>query len=471
MIDFTGSYTDTYELTMAQVHFLEGHGGERAVFDYFYRRQPFGSGYAVFAGLEDLLAILETLRFDERDIAYLAGLGFRPEFLDYLRTFRFRGAIRSSREGDVVFPLRPVLVVEADLIEAQLIETLLLNILNFETLVATKASRMRQAAGRRTLVDFGLRRAHGAAGYHASRAAIVGGFDATSNVRAGRDFGIPVSGTMAHSFVQRYDDELTAFRNYAERNPDDCVLLVDTYDTLASGLPNAIRVGKEMAARGRRLRGIRLDSGDLAYLARQARRLLDEAGLPEVMIAASNQLDEHVIESLVRQQAPIDLFGVGTALVAGPPDAALDGVYKLSFAGGKPRLKLSEATAKISLPGRKQVLRVLDDDGGFFGADVIVRHDETEVERMHHPSDPLASLAIGGRRQEPQLETVMEEGRRIGEPATVRRIADHAAQRLALLPPEYRRFENPHLYKVGLSARLRQERDDLVASYRKDGGP
>lgn len=471
MIHFTGTYTDEYELTMAQVFFQKGCGEERAVFDYFFRSVPFGAGYAVFAGLEDLLRTLETLRFDAEDVEYLRQQGYGPEFLNYLEGFRFRGNVYSSLEGDVVFPIRPVLTVEAKLIEAQLIETLLLNILNFETLIATKASRMRQAAGDRTLVDFGLRRAHGPAGYYASRAAIIGGFQSTSNVRAGRDFGIPVSGTMAHSFVQRYDSELAAFRDFADSQPEHCVFLVDTYGTLNSGIPNAIKVGKEMAERGRRLLGIRLDSGDLAYLSKRARRMLDEAGLGYVQIAASNQLDEHVIESLLKQGAPIDLFGVGTRLVTGPPDAALDGVYKLAFANGGPRIKVSEATEKISLPHLKQVFRVLNGDGNFFGADAVALADEPDVERMHHPSDPLKSLRIAGLEKAPLLHLAMKDGERTADPKPVKEVADYAKKRMAQLPPEYKRFTNPHLYKVGLSGRLKAERDRLVETHRKELEP
>ncbi len=470
MIDFTGTYTDEYELTMAQVYFLKGYGQERAVFDYFFRLLPFDGGYAVYAGLEDLLQILETLSFENEDIEYLREQGYDAEFLSYLEGFRFRGNVYSSLEGDVLFPTRSVLSVEAGLIEAQVIETLLLNILNFETLIATKASRMRRVAGDRKLVDFGLRRAHGPAGYYASRAAIVGGFDSTSNVRAGRDFGMPISGTMAHSFVQRYDDELTAFRDFAKGQPENCVLLVDTYDALNSGIPNAITVGKEMADRGQRLLGIRLDSGDLAYLAKQGRKMLDKAGLDYVKIAASNQLDEHVIESLLKQGAPIDLFGVGTRLVTGPPDAALDGVYKLAFANGEPRIKLSETTEKISLPHLKQVFRVLNGDGNFFGADSVALADETDVERMHHPSDPMKSLYIADYEKEPLLHQVMKEGERTTDPKPLKEIAAYSKKRLAQLPAEYKRFTNPHLYKVGLSTRLKEERDRLVETHRKELG-
>ena len=371
MLNFTATYTDQYQLAMAQVYFQKGQRDHRAVFDYFFRKEPFSGGYAIFAGLEDLLEIIAQLRFSEKDIEYLRRQGFQDDFLEYLKDFRFRGNIYSVAEGDVVFATRPVLQVEASIIEAQIIETLLLNLLNFQTLVATKASRIRLVAKDRTLLDFGLRRAQASGGYFASRAAMVGGFDGTSNVLAARDFDIPASGTMAHSFIQSYDEEIEAFRDFAEVRPQNCVFLVDTYDTLSSGVPNAIKVAKEMEEKGEKLLAIRLDSGDLAYLARESRKLLDEAGLQYVKIAASNQLDEYVIRSLLEQDAPIDILGVGTNLVIGSPDAALDGVYKLSFSDGKPRIKISESIVKVTLPHRKQVFRVRDKQGKCIGADVV----------------------------------------------------------------------------------------------------
>jgi nicotinate phosphoribosyltransferase len=465
MIDFTGTYTDQYQLAMAQVYFLKGRHDRPAVFDYFFRKIPFNGGYAIFAGLEDLLDALENLRFDPQDIAFLRKTGMDPDFLDYLAGFRFTGTIYSSREGDTVFPTRPVLSVEADIIQAQIVETLLLNLLNFQTLIATKASRMRMAAGDRMLIDFGLRRAHGPGGYYASRAAIIGGVDATSNVRAGRDYDIAVAGTMAHSYIQSYDDELAAFRHFSEIRPNDCVLLVDTYDTLASGVPNALIVGLEMKQQGRKLKGIRLDSGDLAYLSKQARQMLDDAGLHDAKIAASNQLDEYLIKSLLDQKAPIDVFGVGTSLVTGQPDAALDGVYKLAFADGLPRIKISESIEKITLPHRKQVFRV-HNGTGLLGADVVALADETEITRMHHPFDSLKSLVIGGYAKEPLLQKVMENGRRLNAPLSVQEIAGHCKKRLTALPDEYKRFEYPHIYKIGISDRLKAERDRLINEHK-----
>jgi len=462
MIDFTATYTDQYELTMAQVYFLKGRVKDRAVFDYFFRKLPFEGGYAVFAGLEDLLDVLEELHFDGDDIAYLREQGLDPEFVKYLEGFRFAGDVYAAREGDLVFATRPVVRVEGNIIEAQIVETVLLNILNFQTLVATKASRMREVAGKKMLIDFGLRRAQGPGGYYASRAAIVGGFDATSNVRAGRDYGIAISGTMAHSLVESYDDELAAFRDFAEGRADDCVLLVDTYDTLRSGMPNAIRVGKEMESCGRRLKAVRLDSGDLAYLSKKAREMLDKAGLDYVKIAASNQLDEYVIKSLEDQHSPIDVFGVGTELATGRADAALDGIYKLAVAAGKPRIKFSESAAKVSLPGRKQVYRVLNEGGGFWGGDVVTLDDESDVGMMYHPFDPLKSVSIEGLETEALLHKVMEKGKRTVARRALKDIARYSREQLGRLGGEYKRFVNPHVYKVGLSGGLKELRDRLI---------
>jgi nicotinate phosphoribosyltransferase len=467
MINYTATYTDKYQLTMSQVYFLKGHEKTRAVFDYFFRKLPFNAGYAIFAGLEDLINTLEILRFDKHDLIYLKELGYHPDFIRYLEKFRFTGNIYSSKEGDLIFPIRPILQIEANIIEAQIIETLLLNILNFQTLIATKASRMRQAAEGRTLIDFGLRRAQGPGGYCASRAAFIGGFDSTSNVVAGRDFGIPVSGTMAHSFIESYDDELTAFSQFAEVQPNDCVLVVDTYDTLKSGLPNAIMVAKKMEEKGQRLSGIRLDSGDLAYLAKESRKRLNSAGLEYVKIAVSNQLDEYIIKSLLEQQAPVDVFGVGTNLVTGHPDAALDGVYKLSMANGKPRIKLSENVSKITLPHLKQVYRIIDNDSNFVGADAITLADEDDVQIMHHPMYPLKSLSLIKYIKEPLLQKVMINGKRVNDAEGLLEISKYSRSRMAKLPEEYRRFDNPHIYKVGISERLRSERDRLIDNFKK----
>ncbi|HLT72523.1 MAG TPA: nicotinate phosphoribosyltransferase [Cyclobacteriaceae bacterium] len=457
----SASYTDLYQITMGQVYFLSKRHHEKAVFDYFFRKLPFDGGYAIFAGLDDLLKIITTLRFTDEDLEFLTRSRFDAAFVDFLRDWRFRGTLYASSEGDVVFPTRPVLRVEGNILETQLIETLLLNILNFQTLVATKASRVRLAAGNAVLMDFGLRRAQGIGGYHATRASIVGGFNSTSNVYAAIDYEVPATGTMAHSFIQSYESELAAFRSFAEGRPEDCVLLVDTYNTLESGVPNAITVAREMEARGQRLLAIRLDSGDLAYLAKRSRRMLDEAGLQYVKISASNQLDEYVVKSLLDQEAPIDIFGVGTSLVTGKPDAALDGVYKLSFYRDKPRIKLSESLSKTTLPGAKQVYRAVDTRGDFAGADVVALADERNIDMMIHPFEAGKSMSLKGFRLEPQLQKVMENGEPTNESLSLTEIAEFSAGRLARLPAEYKRFHFPHLYKVGISKGLTKLREEL----------
>lgn len=466
-MNITGTYVDQYQLTMAQAYFLKGNGEETAIFDYFFRKLPFKGGYAIFAGLENVLDILENLHFDDDDITFLSKQGFDPRFIDYLKDFRFRGTVYSVPEGDMVFPTRPVLTVEASIIEAQIIETLLLNILNFQTLIATKASRIRQSAGSRKLIDFGMRRAQSTAAHDASRAAIIGGFDATSNVKSAIANDLAVSGTMAHAFIQQYDDELTAFRDFADVWPDNCILLVDTYDTLKSGVPNAIKVAEEMAAKGKQLKGIRLDSGDLAYLSKKSRKMLDDAGFTEVKIAASNQLDEYVINSLTTQNAPIDVFGVGTNLVTGQPDAALDGVYKLAYAHGKPRIKLSETMAKVTLPHKKQVYRIYDSQNELLGAEVVALRDEQNIEEMHHPFDANSQMTFKNCTLEPLLQPVMDNGKRTGTAKSVTEIARWSKEKLDTLPSEYKRFDNPHVYKIGLSKALHEERNALIQHFKK----
>lgn len=464
-MNITATYTDLYQLTMAQVYFKTKPDG-RAVYDYYFRNNPFNGGYSIFAGLEDVLNILETLKFTESDVEYLEQHGFERSFLDYLKDFRFQGNIRSSMEGDVVFPNRPILQVEANIIEAQIIETFLLNILNFQTLIATKASRIRHSAKEEMLLDMGLRRAHATGGYYASRAAIIGGFDSTSNVKAAEDYNIPSSGTMAHSFIQSYEDELQAFRDFAKIRPKNCVLLIDTYNTLKSGLPNAMTVAKEMEQAGEKLLGVRLDSGDLSYLSKKTRKMLDDADLGYVKIVASNQLDEYVIKSLKEQGAPIDIFGVGTNLVTGKPDAALDGVYKLSEYNGEPRIKLSENIIKVSLPYKKQVYRMLDKNGMFYGAEAIAISNEEKVERMEHSFDSTKSLELSRFAQEPLLKPVMENGKKVMPVRTVSEIAEYSKSQLLKLPGEYKRFQNPHIYKIGLSTKLKEERNKLVLQHK-----
>lgn len=459
-------YTDYYELTMAQGYFLSGRKDERACFDYFFRDIPFDGGYVIFAGISDLLEILESFRFHEDELQYLAEQGFRTEFLNFLRDFEFSADIHSAKEGEVVFPREPIVRVEGTIIEAQILETLLLNILNFESLIATKAARMKYAAGNHKVLDFGLRRAQGYGGIQASKAAIIGGVEATSNVYSSFVHNIPASGTMAHSWIQSFEDELTAFRKYAEYYPDACILLVDTFDTLASGVPNAIKVAKELEAQGHKLKGIRLDSGDLAYFSRKARQQLDEAGLEYVKIAVSNQLDERLIKSLLSQDAPIDLFGVGTRLVTGHESPALDGVYKLAAVNEHPKLKLSENIEKITLPGRKKVLRYFDSEGYFYG-DGILLDEETKTNTIYHPFYPAKHSTVTTFKSESLLHPVLEDGKKLQDCPSPIESAAYAKKRLKKLNPEHKRFDNPHIYKVGISEKLMNLRDDITQTLKQ----
>lgn len=461
-IDRPASYTDYYELTMAQGYYLSGIHEKRASFDYFFRKNPFDGGYVIFAGLKELIETVKTMRFTEEEIEYLEREEFADEFIEYLKDFEFKGNIWSVKEGEIVFPGEPIVTVEGNLLETQLIETLLLNVLNFQSLIATKAARIKFAAGEKaTILDFGLRRAQGLAGIHATRAAMIGGFDGTSNVYSAQRFSVPAGGTMAHSWVQSFDDELTAFRTYAEHYPDNTTLLVDTFDTLGSGVPNAIKVASELRSKGHKLNGIRLDSGDLAYFSKQSRKMLDDAGFPDVKIAASNQLDERVIASLRTQNAPIDIFGVGTRLVTGDNSPALDGVYKLSSIGGEPTLKISENIEKITLPGFKKIYRYFDDDGTVYG-DAILLDKEKVLERMHHPTFPAKKSDLNEKNFEELLEQVIKNGEQIVDLPDVKEIAEYKRERFAKLDPEYKRFDNPHIYKVGISSRLMETRDHLL---------
>jgi nicotinate phosphoribosyltransferase len=462
----SGLYTDRYELAMAQAYYKEGVHSDPCCFDYFFRKLPYGGGYVICCGLDDLLNVIENIHFDKDEILWLRQQGMNEEFLGWLETFHFSGTIYSMKEGEVAFPTEPTLWVEGNLIEVQLIETLLLNYLNFQSLIATKAARMRQAAGDRHLSEFGLRRAQAMGGVYASKASIAGGFDSTSNLLAAKMHDLKAVGTMAHSFIQSYDDELTAFRKFAEAHPDNCTLLVDTYETLKSGIPNAIIVAKEMEAKGQKLQAIRLDSGDLAYLSKRGRKMLDDARMNYVQIVVSNQLDEYLIKSLLDQNAPIDVFGVGTSIATGQPDAALDGVYKLSEIKGKPKIKLSENIQKVTLPGKKQVYRYLDENGHFAG-DVIGLWDEPIPRKMIHPFDPDKSLELDPAKAIPLLHKVMENGKRVEPGSNAGQVAAYAKERLALLPEEHKRFNNPHTYKIGISETLHTLRNDLRKHYKK----
>ena len=457
----SGLFTDHYELTMAQGYYLSQRHHLQAGFDYFYRKNPFNGGFVVFAGLSDLLEAIQHFRFSEDDCKFLVTSGFDKKFVDSLQNFKFHGNVYSVNEGEIIFPDEPVLRVEGDLIETQVLESLILNILNFQSLIATKAARIRHVAGDKLLLDFGMRRAQGLGAIHATKAAMIGGFDGTSNLFSARQYGIHSTGTMAHSWVQTFDNELEAFRSFATQYPESAVLLVDTYDTLHTGIPNAIKIAKELETGGGKLVGIRLDSGDLAYLSRKARKQLDDAGLNYVKIMVSNQLDEYVIRSLLQQHAPVDGFGVGTALVTGQGEGALDGVYKLAQVDGKPTMKVSDNISKMTLPGIKALYRYTDIENGLIQADAIELQDVNSPAIIYHPHHPEMKSNVSGFTHEGIIKKVMKKGNKIESDKSVSEIAEYSRSRLKLIPDEIKRFENPHIYKVGIGTKLMKLRDSL----------
>jgi nicotinate phosphoribosyltransferase len=467
--------TDFYELTMAAGYFEHGKAAETAAFDLYFRQNPFGGGFAVAAGLEDAVRAVLDARFSDRDLAYLADLrtsGGRPVFSDafvrFLSDYRFRGQIRAIPEGSIVFPHEPLLEVSGQLAECQLVESLLLCFVNFQTLVATKAARIWEASGRGTIIEFGLRRAQGPDGaLSACRAAYIGGVSGTSNVLASARLGIPPRGTQAHSWIQAFPDELNAFRAYAQTFPEDCVLLVDTYDVLASGVPNAIRIARELERQGRRLAGIRIDSGDLAFLSQRARQMLDEAGFEYVGIVASNELDEHLIGEILAQGGRIDSWGVGTKLVTGegPGGGALGGVYKLVEHSGEPQIKLSHNPIKMTNPGAKKVVRFYNDEG-LMEADAIgsvsedLRGGEVQI------VDPINPLRRKKLREDVRVELLREilrEGELVYEFPSLDVIRALRQDQLDHLHESYRRLHNPHEYKVGLTLCLWKQKEQLIS--------
>jgi nicotinate phosphoribosyltransferase len=473
--------TDLYQLTMAYGYFRHGLHQRRAVFQLAFRKLPFGGGYAIAAGLGPALDYLENLTFSPDDLAYLETLTgrdgarlFASDFLDYLGTLRFTCDVDAIAEGSLVFPQEPLMRVTGPLLEAQLVETALLNIVNFQTLIATKSARVCDAAQGDTVLEFGLRRAQGVDGaLAASRAAYIGGAHATSNVLAGKRFGIPVRGTHAHSWVMTFEDELESFLAYAEAMPNNCVFLVDTYDTL-EGVKRAIEVGHRLRAKGHELAGIRLDSGDLAELSIAARKLLDEAGFPKASVVASNDLDETLVESLKHQGAKIDVWGVGTKLVTAYDQPALGGVYKLAALetanGWDYKIKLSEQPAKVSIPGLLQVHRFRDASGPV--GDVIF--DEAlgcpESPTLIDPMDPTwkRHITAEGRTATPLINPVLRDGRRVSPAPSLHDIRAHAIAERTSLPLQMRRFLNPHRYAVGLESALWKRRNDYVLAARGD---
>jgi nicotinate phosphoribosyltransferase len=468
--------TDLYQLTMlAGYHSRQMHE-QRAAFDLYFRKAPYRGSYAVFAGLQPALQYLHDLRFKSEDIDYLASLDiFEESFLDWLSRFRFRGRVIAPCEGLPVFPYTPLLSLEGNLAEVQFVESALLNIINFQTLVATKAARLSLAAAPAVVVDFGLRRAQGPDGaLSAARGAAVGGVGATSNLLAGQLFGLPVKGTQAHSWVMAFDDELTAFRAFAEKFPQSCVLLVDTYDTLKSGVPNAIRVAAELREKGFELTGIRLDSGDLAWLSREARKMFDTAGFPQVGIVASSDLDEWLIEAIRHDGGRVDIYGVGTRLVscAGEGGGALGGVYKLVDISGRPTLKTTSDPAKASLPGRKDLYRVQDEQGISLFDLIALRGESIHVgDEVFDPENPERSqrIPVGAELVEIR-RPVMDGGRQLCEEEGFESMAQRCRRQLARLPEGSLRLVNPHRYKVSISKGLLQLRQRLLAEISRKSG-
>lgn len=466
---YSALMTDLYELTMLAGYLDEGMHELPATFDLFFRTLPYRGSYAVFAGLAPALEYLRDLRFSEEDLRYLSGLGiFKPKFIDFLKEFRFRGRVSAPPEGTLVFPHEPLLTVEGTLAEAQFVETALLNLINFQTLVATKAARLTVAAGPEgTVIEFGLRRAQGPdGGLSVARAACIGGARGTSNVWGGQCFGLPVRGTHAHSWVMAFPDELSAFRAYAECFPDSCVLLVDTYDTLKSGIPHAITVARELRAKGHEMLGVRLDSGDLAYLSREARRLFDEAGFPGVKIVASNELDEEVIHSIRAEGGRIDIYGVGTRLATcqGEGGGALGGVYKLVRLGDAPKMKTTSDIAKATLPDRKRVWRVVEPDGTFHLDLIGHEGDQPAVgDVVYDPTNPARKKILpAGVRFEPLHQRVMEDGAILVPPESLDQATERCAAQLQCLPEGSLRLTNPHIYKVSISQGLHDLRSRLM---------
>ncbi|MDR2631107.1 MAG: nicotinate phosphoribosyltransferase [Spirochaetaceae bacterium] len=475
-------FTDFYSLTMAQGYWKKGLN-PFAVFEMFFRRQPFSGGFSVFAGLGTLLEALKTFSYSPEDMAYLESVGiFEKAFLDYLKDFRFSGDLWAMDEGTVVFPQEPLIRTQGDLIQCQIIEGLLLNIINFQSLIATKTARIWLASDKGSLMEFGLRRAQGYDGaMSASRAAFIGGAVGTSNVLAGKEFGIPVMGTMAHSWVMAHQSEEAAFEAYADMYPDRTIFLIDTYDTLKSGALNAIKVGKKLIAQGKNF-GVRLDSGDIHYLSVEVRRLFDAAGLTTATIAVSNDLDETIIQTLTNGGAPIDSWGVGTNMVTGGNEAAFTGVYKLAARDDgtgnlTPVMKFSDNPEKTTNPAVKQVWRIKDSQG-MTVADVLSREDGPEGPEklaagenyvLWHPSADYRHFhhTVEGA-VEPLLKIRIVQGQAATAFPSLKEIQRKVQIGLESFDTSYKRLLNPHIYKVSITQRLRNLKLDLIKNYLGD---
>lgn len=472
--------TDLYELTMMQGYFKHKDRNETVIFDAFFRNNPMDSGYSIMAGLEQVIQYIKELKFEQQDIDYLASLCiFQQDFLDYLKDFKFTGDIYAIPEGSIMFPREPMIKVIAPIMQAQLVETAILNIINHQSLIATKTSRVCFAARGDGIMEFGLRRAQGPdAGTYGARAAMIGGCVGTSNVLAGQLFDVPVSGTHAHSWIMSFPDEYTAFKRYAELYPDTCTLLVDTYDTLKSGVPNAIRVFDEMKAEGKMPTryGIRLDSGDLAYLSKKARKMLDAAGYPDAVIAASSDLDEYLINSLKNQGAAITSWGVGTNLITSADNPSFGGVYKLA-AIKKPedeeftaKIKISENPAKITNPGNKTVFRLYNKETGKIKADLITLSDETyneaeDLEIFDQMATWKRSTLPGGSYEiREMLVPVFLKGQCVYQNPSTMEIREYCQKELNTLWDETRRLVNPQEVFVDLSKPLYDLKQKLLNS-------
>lgn len=469
--------TDLYELTMMQGYYKNKDQNETVIFDAFYRTNPCGGGYAISAGLEQVIQYIRELHFDEEDIDYLASLGiFQPDFLEYLRTFRFSGDIYAIPEGTVMFPREPIIKVIAPIMEAQLVETAILNIINHQSLIATKAARVCYAAKGDGIMEFGLRRAQGPdAGTYGARAAMIGGCIGTSNVLCGQLFDVPVKGTHAHSWIMSFPDEYTAFKTYADMYPSACILLADTYDTLKSGVPNAIKVFTEMREAGIPLSfyGIRLDSGDLAYLSKKARKMLDEAGFPDAVISASNDLDEYLIDSLKAQGAAITSWGVGTNLITSKDNPSFGGVYKLAAIRDKdghfiPKIKLSENSEKVTNPGNKKIYRVYEKETGKIKADLICLAEEEYSDAdelvLFDPMEPWKKTKLKGGTYtlRPLMKQIFKEGQCCYTSPKVMDIRAYCRQELDTLWDETKRLVNPQAVYVDLSKKLYDVKMELL---------
>ncbi|MCU6735150.1 nicotinate phosphoribosyltransferase [Diplocloster agilis] len=468
--------TDFYELTMMQGYF-KNKANEKVIFDAFYRTNPSNGGYAIAAGLEQVIDYIRNLTFSAEDIDYLRSVGsFDEDFLDYLSTFRFSGDIYAIPEGSVVFPREPLIKVVAPIMEAQLVETAILTIINHQSLIATKASRVCYAAKGNGIMEFGLRRAQGPdAGIYGARAAMIGGCIGTSNVLAGQLFDVPVKGTHAHSWIMSFPDEYTAFKKYAEMYPNACTLLVDTYDTIKSGVPNAIRVFTEMREAGIPLKnyGIRLDSGDLAYMSKKARKMLDAAGFTDAVISASSDLDEYLIDSLKTQGAQITSWGVGTNMITSKDCPAFGGVYKLAAIQAEdgtfiPKIKLSENTEKITNPGNKTVYRIYEKDSGKIKADLIAlvadKFDPAQDLKIFDPIETWKKTTLKGGTyvMREMMTQIFKEGRCVYESPKVMDIRAYCQEELNTLWDEARRLINPHEVYVDLSNRLYEIKSQLL---------